>query len=44
MSQRNLLLDRDSPLGVELQLQPSVSVLDRAHSLHNMQSAVCPCE
>ncbi len=44
MSQRNLLLDRDSALRVELQLQPGVSVLDRAHSVHNMQSAVCPRE
>lgn len=40
MSQRDLLLDGDSPLRVELQLQPSVSALDRAHALHNMLSAV----
>lgn len=33
MSQRDLLLDRDSPLRVELQLQSSVSALDRAHAL-----------
>lgn len=44
MSQRDLLLDGDSPLRVELQLQPSVSALDRAHTLHNTQSAVCLCE
>lgn len=39
VSQRDLLLDRDSPLRVELQLQPSVSALDRAQHLtqHVMQ-------
>lgn len=40
MSQRDLLLDGDSPLRVELQLHPSVSALDRAHAIHNMLSAV----
>lgn len=36
MSQRDLLLDGDSPLRVELQLQPSVSVLERGHTLYDM--------
>lgn len=34
-SESDLLLDRNSPLGVELQLQPSVSVLDTAQVLYN---------
>lgn len=37
MSQTDLLLDRDSSLRVELQLQPSVSALEGAHALNNMQ-------
>lgn len=37
MSQKDLLLDRNSSLRVELQLQPSVSAMDREHALNQMQ-------
>lgn len=39
-----LLFDGDSPLRVELQLQSSVSALNRAHDFNNMLSATCVCD